>query len=142
MLPVRNMQNYWLPEIFNDFFGNEWTNKTNVSSPAMNIMESENEFKVEIAAPGMTKEDVKVKLNEDDQLVITFEKKEEKKEEKKGKYLRKDFSYTNFQQSLILPDNVDIEKIDAKVQCGVLQINIPKLQPVEQRKQERVIELK
>ena len=70
MMPVRRNQN-WLPSIFNDFFGNEWVDKSNATAPAVNILETEDDFKVEVAAPGMTKEDFKVHINEENELVIS-----------------------------------------------------------------------
>lgn len=60
MMPVRKSQN-WLPGIFNDFFGNEWMEKANSTSPAINIIESEKDYKVEIAAPGLTKDDFSIR---------------------------------------------------------------------------------
>ena len=135
MMPARKSQN-WLPGIFNDFFGNEWVEKTNSASPAINIKESENEYKVEVAAPGMTKDDFSIKIDADNQLIVSMEKKEEHKDEnKKERYLRREFAYTQFQQIMILPDNVEKDKIEAKVENGVLQIDIPKKQnAVEENK--------
>ena len=135
MMPARKSQN-WLPGIFNDFFGNEWVEKTNSASPAINIKESENEYKVEVAAPGMTKDDFSIKIDAGNQLIVSMEKKEEHKDEnKKEKYLRREFAYTQFQQIMILPDNVEKDKIEAKVENGVLQIDIPKKQiAVEENK--------
>lgn len=135
MMPARKSQN-WLPGIFNDFFGNEWVEKTNSATPAINIKESENEYKVEVAAPGMTKDDFSIKIDADNQLIVSMEKKEEHKDEnKKEKYLRREFAYTQFQQIMILPDNVEKDKIEAKVENGVLQIDIPKKQiAVEENK--------
>lgn len=107
--------------------------KSNVTAPAVNILETEDDFQVEVAAPGMTKEDFKVNINEDNELLITMEKKAEQKEEDKkhkGTYLRREFSYSQFQQSLILPDNVEKEKIAAKVEHGVLTVEIPKKKEV------------
>ena len=113
MMPVRRTQN-WLPSIFNDFFDNDWMVKANATAPAINVFETEKEYKVELAAPGMTKEDFNVRIDEENNLVITMEKKTENKEEKKeGRYLRREFSYSKFQQTMILPDNVDKEKISA-----------------------------
>lgn len=87
MMPVKKSQN-WLPGIFNDFFGNEWIEKANSASPAINIIESDTDYKVELAAPGMTKDDFSVKIDADNQLVVSMEKKEEHKDEdKKGRYL-------------------------------------------------------
>lgn len=135
MMPAKRSQN-WLPGIFNDFFGNEWVEKTNAASPAINIKESDSEYKVEVAAPGMTKDDFSIKIDADNQLIVSMEKKEEHKDEnKKEKYLRREFAYTQFQQIMILPDNVEKDKIEAKVENGVLQIDIPKKQiAVEENK--------
>ena len=102
MMPVRRTQN-WLPSIFNDFFDNDWMVKANATAPAINVFETEKEYKVELAAPGMTKEDFNVHIDEENNLVISMEKKTENKEEKKeGRYLRREFSYSKFQQTMIL----------------------------------------
>ena len=118
MIPVRKYNNQnWLPSIFNDFFDNNWMVKTNATAPAINVIESEKEYKVEVAAPGMTKDDFNIHLGEDNELVISMEKKSENQEEDKEnkKYLRREFSYTKFQQALILPDDVEKENISASV---------------------------
>ena len=117
MTPARTNQN-WLPSIFNEFLDNNWlAERRNATAPAVNIIEDEDEYKVEVAAPGMTREDFKVHINEDNELIISLEKKSEEKEEdkkRKGTYLRREFSYTQFQQSLLLPDNIEREKISAR----------------------------
>ncbi len=140
-MPVRRSQN-WLPSIFNDFFDNEWLERANTTAPAINVIESDQSFKVEVAAPGMTKDDFNIRLDEDANLVIAMEKKKENKEEKKeGKYLRREFSYAKFQQTMVLPDNVDKDKITAKVEQGVLSIEIPKLSEEETKKAQKLIEV-
>ena len=145
MMPVRRTQS-WIPSIFNDFFDNDWMVKENATAPAINVIETEKEYKVEVAAPGMTKEDFNIHINEDNDLVISMEKKaeskEENKEKKEGRYLRREFSYTKFQQTLILPEDVDKNKIDAKVNDGVLNIELPKIIPEEKPKVSRQIEVK
>ena len=142
MMPIRRTQS-WVPSIFNDFFDNDWMVKANATAPAINVIESEKEYKVEVAAPGMTKEDFNIHINEENDLVISMEKKAENTEEKKeGRYLRREFSYTKFQQTLILPDDVDKNKIDAKVNDGVLKIELPKVAPEEKPKTSRQIEVK
>ena len=84
MIPVRKYNNQnWLPSIFNDFFDNNWMVKTNATAPAINVIESEKDYKVEVAAPGMTKDDFNIHLSEDNELVITMEKKNENQEEDK-----------------------------------------------------------
>lgn len=139
MLPTRRSQN-WLPGIFNDFFGNEWMDKS--TSPAINIIENDKEYKVELAAPGLTKEDFNVRVTEENQLVVTMEKKQEQKDEQQdGRYLRREFSYSKYQQTLLLPDNVEQDKITASVQHGVLNILIPKVAPEAEKPQERSIEI-
>ena len=145
MVPARRNNQNWLPSIFNDFFDNEWLEKRNTTSPVVNIIENEDEFRIEVAAPGMTKEDFHVDVNPDNELVISMEKKNEEKEEdpkKKGTYLRREFSYSRFQQSLLLPDNVETEKISAKVEHGVMTIDIPKKKVEEKAPASRRIEIK
>ncbi len=126
MTPAKHQQN-WLPGIFNDFFGNEWIAKTNSAAPAINIVETEKAYEVEIAAPGITKDDFEITVDKDNHLVITVERKQEEDEKsKKGRYLRREFSYSQFQQTLILPDNVDTDAIEACQNNGVLTVKIPK----------------
>ena len=120
---VRRNQN-WLPSIFNDFFDNDWMEKANATEPAINVVEHEKDYTVEVAAPGMTKEDFNIHIDDEGNLVIAMEKKNEKKDEKKGRYLRREFSYTKFQQAMILPDDVDRNKISAKVENGVLEVDM------------------
>ena len=147
MMPVRRTQS-WLPSIFNDFFDNDWMVKANASAPAINVFETEKEYKVELAAPGMTKEDFNVHIDEENNLVISMEKKTENKEEsnkdekKEGRYLRREFSYSKFQQTMILPDDVDKEKISAQVENGVLNINLPKFTEQEKEKTKKFIDVK
>lgn len=154
-MPVRRGTSQgWVPSIFNDFFNNDWLVRSSSTAPAINVFECEKKYTVEVAAPGMTKEDFAIHLSSDNNLSITMEKncsckdnkcecnddkREEKQEkshtqnseERKGRYLRREFSYTKFQQTLILPDDVDTAKIEAKVSNGVLVIEIPKKTPVE-----------
>lgn len=132
MLPVRRTSNGWLPEIFNDFFDNSWMERTSYTAPAINVIENDKEYEVELAAPGLTKEDFKVHVDEENNLHIEMEKKSENKADKHhGRYLRREFSYEKFQQTLLLPDDVDAEKIEAHVEHGVLNVHLPKLVKVE-----------
>ena len=144
MMPMRKTygQN-WLPSIFNDFFDTDWMVKANATAPSINVIESDKSYTVEVAAPGMTKDDFNIHLGENNELAISMEKKSENKEEDKEnkKYLRREFSYTKFQQSLILPDDVEKEKISAEVHDGVLSIELPKRTPEEKAKVSRVIEI-
>ena len=142
MTPMRRSQN-WLPYVFNDLFDNDWMIKANSTAPAINVIENEKDYKVELAAPGMTKNDFKVSVDESNNLVICMEKKDEKKEEKKDKkYLRREFSYSKFQQTILLPENVEKDKISAKVEHGILSIEIPKMKEEEKQKTSKAIEVK
>ena len=150
MLPSRRFNNqYGLTDFFNDFFENKALEKVTGNAPAMNVMENEKEYRLEVAAPGMCKDDFKVHLNKDGNLVIEMEKKDccckgkEKDEEKKDcKYLRKEFSYSKFSQTLLLPDNADREQIEAQVNNGVLKVIIPKVEKDFTKDEKREIEVK
>lgn len=143
MTPVRRNQN-WVPSIFNDFFDNDWMIKANATAPAINVIENEKDYRIELAAPGMSKEDFNIKLDEENNLVISMEKKNENKEENKknGRYLRREFSYSKFQQTMILPDDVDKDAISASVEHGVLTVDLPKITPEAIQKTEKHIEIK
>ena len=119
----------WLPEVFNDFFATDFMPKANATAPAINVKESDKGYIVELAAPGMTKEDFCVHINDEGNLIIKMESKQEKKEEGPNvRYLRREFSYSKFEQTLILPDDVDKEKIAARVENGVLTVELPKME--------------
>lgn len=178
MLPTKKGQS-WLPSIFNDVLDSEWLAKVKEASPAVNIMECDKRYRVEIATPGLTKDDFILEIKNENQLEITMQKKAKKvveedtsigykqdavevktgdesraepvetakgesveekekpmaccqwaheleEDRKHGKYLRKEFSYSHYRQTLILPDNVDKTKISAKQENGILTIIIPK----------------
>ena len=136
MLPVRKNQNQaWLPSIMV---------RPNATAPAINVLEDEKAYSLELAAPGMTKDDFQVHVDENDNLVIRMEKKTENKDEdkKSGRYLRREFSYSKFQQVMSLPDNVDKEKISAQVENGVLKVEMPKIQEEEKPASIKHIEIK
>lgn len=143
MLPARKFygQNF-MPDFFNDFFGNMALDAGNGKAPAVNVMEDDQRYMLELAAPGMTKDDFKVHINRDGNLVIELERKCECQEEKKGKYIRKEFSCSKFHQTLILPENVDREEIKANVENGILFIDLPKLQKAKVEEEKREIEVK
>ena len=133
MLPVLN-RNSWMPEVFNDFFTNDFMTRANATAPAINVKESDREYTVELAAPGLKKEDFNVNIDRDGNLHIHMESKNESKEEdKKSHYLRREFSYSKFAQTLLLPDDVDKDGIEAKVNDGVLTVSLPKLEKVAEK---------
>lgn len=149
MLVRRNSN--WLPDVFNEFFNNDFLPRTSgATAPAINVIEHDNDYSVEIAAPGMTRDDFHVTLDEDENLVVDIEKKVENKEENKdenkgnennGRYLRREFSYTKYHQTLLLPDDVDREAIAASVEHGVLTVKLPKKSAAQLKKESKVIEI-
>lgn len=117
----------WLPTVFNDIFDNNFLPKVNCTAPAINVKETDKGYTVELAAPGLKKEDFNVHINDEGNLIVKMEQKQENKEEdKNARYLRREFSYSKFEQALILPDDVDKNKIAAKVEHGVLTVELPK----------------
>jgi len=144
MLPTMySNNNNWIPSIFNDFFADPWVpSKIAGTAPAINVSEDNKEYKVEVAAPGMTKDDFKINVA-NDELVISMEKKADSKDEEKDKkYLRREFSYSKFEQHLTLPDNVERDKISAGMNDGVLTIDIPKMTEEEKAQEMHYIEIK
>lgn len=140
MLPVMR-KNSWLPEVFDDFFNTNIMPRTNATAPAINVLENDKQYTVELAAPGLKKEDFSVNVNEDGNLNIKLEqKREETTENEKTHYLRREFSYSKYEQTLILPDDVNREAIAARVNDGVLTVDLPKVVKEEQ-KQFRNIEI-
>ena len=128
MTPMMRRNAAWLPSVFSDFFDTEYMPKANCTAPAINVKENDKAYIVELAAPGMQKEDFNVHLNDEGNLVVKMEKKQENKEEdKNARYLRREFSYSRFEQTLLLPDDVDKEQIKAKVEHGVLTVELPKV---------------
>lgn len=127
----RNEAN-WLPTSFDDMFKNDWLGgTTNVNSigtriPAVNIQETEDGFNVDVAAPGMRKENFNIELDKDVLTISSEDRKEKETEAKEGKFTRKEFSYSSFKRAFSLPDSVDTEKISASYTNGVLEITLPK----------------
>ena len=126
MMPVMRTNN-WIPSVFNELFDVDFMPKANCTAPAINVKESDEAYTVELAAPGMKKEDFNVHINDEGNLIIKMEQKNEKKEDKNTRYLRREFSYSKFEQTLILPDDVRKDAISAKVEHGVLTVELPKL---------------
>ncbi|MBQ3769021.1 MAG: Hsp20/alpha crystallin family protein [Prevotella sp.] len=128
MMPTMRSNN-WIPAVFNDLFYNDMMPKANCTAPAINVKESDKAYTVELAAPGMNKQDFNVHINDEGNLVVKMEHKEEHKEEenKNVRYLRREFSYSKYEQTLILPDDVKKDAISAKVEDGVLTVELPKV---------------
>jgi HSP20 family protein len=128
-----------IPSLFDDFLTRnfwDWNNSnysnTNTTVPAVNILEKDDSFLVEMAAPGMEKKDFKVELD-NNLLSIMSEKKDEKSGNSEDNYTRQEFSYQSFQRTFTLPkDVVDSDKINARYENGVLRLTIPKKEEVKQ----------
>lgn len=150
MLPARRFNGqYGLTDFFNDFFDSRSIEKVGTNTPAVNVVETEKDYKIEVAAPGMCKDDFKIHLNKQGNLVIDMEKtdcgckdKDKEKDRKDCKYIRKEFSYSKFSQTLILPDNADKENIEAEVKNGILYVLIPKTVKEKVEEEKRVIQVK
>ena len=128
LFPVMRTNNNWLDNAFNDFFSDAALSKMNSTAPAVNVKDTEKAYVMEVAVPGIKKEFCRVNIDDNGNLEIAIENKLEHKEErKKEHYLRREFSYSNYQQSYVLPDDVDRDRISAKVTDGVLEINLPKV---------------
>jgi HSP20 family protein len=140
MTPMMRTNN-WIPAVFNDFFDTDFMPRANCTAPAINVKETDKAYVVELAAPGMKKEDFDVHVNDEGNLIIKMERKNENKEEdKSARYLRREFSYSKFEQTLLLPDDVKREDIKAHVENGVLTVELPK-QVEEKVKLSRKIEI-
>lgn len=104
---------------------NKTFSDTNTTLPSVNIKENDEEFEVEVAAPGLEKKDFNIEIK-NNMLTISSEKKSESKQKEGEQYTRQEFSYQSFCRSFTLPNSVDIEKIEAKYIDGILNILIPK----------------
>lgn len=133
LFPVlRNEFDDLMNDDFRDMFNTAWMPKMSVTAPAINVKENKNEYDIELAAPGTTKDDFNVNLDNDGNLVIKMEHKNDKKDEnKKEHYLRREFSYSNYEQALTLPDDVNRDGIKANVENGVLHVTLPRTAKAE-----------
>lgn len=133
LFPVlRNEFDDLMNDDFRDMFNTNWMPKMSVTAPAINVKENKNEYDIELAAPGTTKDDFNVNLDNDGNLVIKMEHKDDKKDEnKKEHYLRREFSYSNYEQALTLPDDVNRNGIKANVENGVLHVTLPRTAKAE-----------
>ena len=125
-----------LPGSSDEFFGKDllqdfFATTSNYNMPAVNITESKDDFKINVAAPGLSKEDFKIDLH--NKILTLSSEKEEKNEESNDKFTRREFSYSSFKRSFGLPDMVDGEKINATYKDGILSIEIPKREEAKEK---------
>lgn len=115
-----------LNRLFDDFFSMNdiYKNSIMAKTPAANIIEEEQQFLIEIAAPGLKKDDFKIKM---DKLVLNISvEKEQNQEENESNYTKREFSYTSFSRGFNIPETIDVEKIEATYEKGILIIKLPK----------------
>ncbi len=140
---VKRTHSRSMPSIFDELFTPDWFGGFNISEatknlPAVNIKETDTSFSLELAAPGLNKEDFQIEL-EDDLLTIASER-EHSHEEKEEKFTRKEFSFHAFKRSFTLPETVDRGAIKANYENGVLLIELPKLKEA-QKEAKRLIDI-
>jgi len=126
MLPTirkRNLNPFYMSNLFDDDFL-PFLSSASTSMPAVNIKESDKNYVLDLAIPGMDKKDLKIDINED-VLTVSSESKSETEENKDG-HKRKEFSYSSFCRSFYIPENVKREKIEATYKDGILSVELPK----------------
>jgi HSP20 family protein len=133
-LPVfSNFFDNFLTRDMDEFFGNTFQHKV----PAVNIRETRDDFRIDLAAPGLARENFKINL---DHNMITIEAgKQDEKTENGERYTRKEFNYSSFQRTFTLPDSVEADKIDAKYQDGIMHVIIPKKEEVKSRLKREIL---
>ena len=143
MTPAMYRRNSWFPTVFDEFLNSDLMNTVSTTAPSVNVKETEKAYIVELAAPGVKKDYCRVHIDEDHNLCVAIENKfEHKEEDKHSHYLRREFSYTNYEQKYSLPDDVNEEEINAKVEDGILTIELPKLEKKVVGKTTKQIEIK
>lgn len=138
---IKRNQDSWLPSIFEDLFNDgRLADVSNFGStlPAVNIKETEDDFKVEVAVPGKKKSDFNIELDQNVLTISTEDKTEKEETSEDGRYTRKEFNYSSFKRAFTLPDTVEEDKIKAVYKEGVLNITVPKREESKQ-KQKRMI---
>ena len=132
---ARINRNY-VPAYWDDFFNDRFYKQFNSTAcqnqtPAVNVLEDEKAFSIEVAAPGVQKKDFHLEL-ENDVLTISTEKKEDK-ENQEDNYLRREFNFQSFKRSFELPESIDQEGIKASHEAGILRVNLPKREEIVQK---------
>jgi HSP20 family protein len=125
--------NGWMEKVFNTPLDEFFNFGKVMNVPAVNVNETDKEFKLCIAAPGLEKKDFKVETF-DDMLTISAEHEREEKEETNGRYNRREYNYSSWSRSFTLPENCDFGKVNAEYKNGELKILIPKMEVKEPKK--------
>ena len=130
----------FLDDLFNTSIGDIVGTDFVMSRPSVNIKESETDYLIEVAAPGLNKEDFNIVM-EKDQLKISVEKEDAKEESEDGKYKRREFNYSNFKRRFTVPESVDVNRIKAKYENGVLKVMLSKKEEIIEKNGSRTIEI-
>ncbi len=129
--------NGWMDKFFNAPLDEFFNYGKVLNVPAVNVTETEKDFRLSIAAPGLEKKDFKIDAY-DDMLTISAEHEREQKEEKNGRFNRREYNYSSWSRSFTLPENCDFGKIDAEYKNGELRIVIPKIEVKEPKKMKTI----
>lgn len=143
MLLARKSQDFF-PTLFNDLFDFNWNGNYAINAaPQMNIKENDASYEMEFSVPGLTKDDLNISIDQDDNLVVEMTKKteNEEKDDKNEHYLRHEFTSSQFKEVMALPENIYKDKIDAKVENGILKISLPKHEMVVEQPSIKQIEI-
>lgn len=143
MLLARKSQDFF-PTLFNDLFDFNWNGNYAVNAvPQMNIKENNASYEMEFSVPGLTKDDLNISIDQDNNLVVEMTKKteNEEKDDKNEHYLRHEFTSSQFKEIMALPENIYKDKIDAKVENGILKISLPKHEMVVEQPSIKQIEI-
>jgi HSP20 family protein len=115
-----------LDRLMHEIFADDHNVKANKATPSVNIFENDALFKLEVAAPGLSKEDFKINV-EDKVLTVSAEKKEVTETKGGEKTLRREFGFSNFRRTFTLPENVNVADIKAVYENGILNVHLPKV---------------
>ncbi len=143
---IKSNETNWLPSVLDDMFKTDWLGGTsgmgNIGTriPAVNIQETEDNFMLALAAPGKSKKEFNIELDNNVLTISSKDKEEKTKSESERNFTRKEFSFNNFKRAFSLPETVEGEKISAAYKNGVLEINLPKKEEAKQQAK-RMIEI-
>jgi HSP20 family protein len=143
MTIIRWQNRPYVPSMFNRFFENEFPTRFERNcecSPAVNILEKEEQFEIQMAAPGLSKEDFKIEL-EKNLLTISFERKDadqKQENQREESWIRREYEMDNFTRSFTIPEQTDAGKITAKYENGILYVGVPRENPEKARLSKRI----
>ncbi|MBR3698911.1 MAG: Hsp20/alpha crystallin family protein [Bacteroidales bacterium] len=140
MYLTRRTQDF-IPTLFNELMNMD---TVSYSEPKMNIIENKDNYLIQYSVPGLKKEDLKISIDADGNLVVEMNKESHKEEKKDDsvRYLRREFTTEQFRNTLVLPEDIHREKITAKVENGILEVVLPRVTVEEKKTLVQSIEVK